>query len=178
MHKKFFVTGLPRSMSAWFSVFLSDYKRMHCMHESSKSVHTHKEYMKRLERMHLAFDYVGDASSVIPWFPVYKYFPDAKVVIIERDIDDVLASLERITNLTPGGTEMVKRTNGLLKVMPGFHVKYEDVHDRIEEIWEHLFDDVLFPSGRYVSLRNMKIEAINQRYNGQAITDFITDKGE
>ena len=119
----YFVTGLPRSRTAWFSEFLPD-----CLHEGMTGCYTYKEYMDKLSS--------GDSSSGLMYFPLRKFFPNAPLVIVERDLDDVANSLQSINLLTDSVYQGLKITQRLLNKMDGYRVDFYNLD--VRGIWEYL----------------------------------------
>jgi hypothetical protein len=119
----YFVTGLPRSRTAWFSEYLPD-----CLHEGMNGCYSYKEYMNKLSS--------GDSSCGLMYFPLREFYPDAHLVIVERDIDDVAQSLQGINLFNDNVYQVLKTAQKLLNKMSGYRVDFYDLD--IKGIWEYL----------------------------------------
>lgn len=153
----FVVTGLPRTRTAWFSFYFD------CIHEPIINSGLFKKKFR------------GICSSA---FPVYcKNHPDAKVVFIDRDVDDVEASLKKAF------------PNGIGKVLPyqyretllegvvmleackllfpdALHVRYDEIDERMEEIHDYFFPYVRrFDKGRFEYYKSFNITVNETAYN-------------
>lgn len=116
----FFVFGLPRSRTAWISVFLTDDQV--CLHEGV----IYPDY----EELLLNPNIDGDSTTCYPM--VKKYLTDEKVLIIERDIKECLKSSQKFCNADTGRLEVLKDE---LDKAPGLRINYNDIDNRLEEIW-------------------------------------------
>ena len=98
----FFITGLPRSRSAWLANWMTD-KHSYCFHELAK-------YGKDCYELNMVMKKrgevtVGTADSSFPYY--YKQFMQyipGKIVVVERDPADVIESYEEDfeTDMPPG----------------------------------------------------------------------------
>lgn len=82
MPKTFFVTGLPRSGTAWMATFLSGCPGVTCVHEALRD-------LDRIEDLPAALPdepFSGTADSGLPFFleEVEAIFPDAPWVLLDR----------------------------------------------------------------------------------------------
>lgn len=113
MNNKFFITGLPRSRTAWFSAFMtaSGYP---CLHEGlngCKSITEYKEKIKNKSDSNTGFIFID--------VPV-----DRPTLVIHRE--------NRHNRLFD---------NVDLNKIKGLHVEFLDIHKRIEEIFTYLTGD-------------------------------------
>tara|TARA_R110000850_G_scaffold100316_4_gene207513 strand:+ start:1157 stop:1603 length:447 start_codon:yes stop_codon:yes gene_type:complete len=110
MSDKFFITGLPRSRTAWFSAFMTA-SGFPCEHElinNCETIEEYKEKVKDLSDSNTAFAFVGNP------------YPERKTLVIHRDDaphKEFLINLDGIS---------------------GLHVNFNDIHNRIEEIFFYL----------------------------------------
>ena len=119
----FFVVGLPRSRTAWFSVFLSHDGR-YCHHEGLNGCKSVQEYRDKIGGD-------GDSSTGLMLFDSLN----APTVIIERDLAPVRDYCKRVFG--SGGDELdflKARLDGL----EGLRVPFGQIDDRLGEIWEYL----------------------------------------
>lgn len=83
----FFVTGLPRSRTAWCANFLT-YDGRHCWHDLLGEYESVETMSKDLDEG----DGIADPFLLLNWHVVAREFPDARWVVIHRDFDDALDS--------------------------------------------------------------------------------------
>ena len=131
--------GLPRSRTKWLSEFLT-YGPIRCYHE-------------RLSQLPSIADLstLGDngsaetfATSV--WWKVYERFPEARYVVIKRDPAEVERSLATM-GYRPPVREMAKTLDAAEKGLPCLSVEYDEINDRLAEIWRWCREDE-FPTDR------------------------------
>lgn len=113
MNDKFFITGLPRSRTAWFSAFMTASGYM-CLHEGLNGCRSIEEYKKKIK-------HVSDSNTgiILVGAPI-----DRPILVIHRE--------DRHDGLFD---------NVDLNKIKGLHVEFSDIHDRIEEIFTYLTGD-------------------------------------
>ena len=160
--KTFFITGLPRSRTAWLANFFT-YGDSFCFHEALKYSHEMWDIKELFEST--SKPYVGNSDSYIPFFAqrLDSLFPDAKWVFIERDINDVAKSMQRIFS----GYDHQKLLNMSLpfldfvkKEYSPLIVKYEDLDsmEECEKLWNYCIPTYAFDSQRWKMLHTFKTE--------------------
>jgi len=114
----FFITGLPRSRTAWFSAFMtaSGYP---CLHEGINNCKTFEEYTNKVA-------YTNDSNT--GFFIVPNPYPERPLLIIHRK-----GRMDGVEGMSNAGLK--------LKAMNGLHVEFEDIDDRIVEIFNYLTGD-------------------------------------
>ena len=127
---KFVVTGLPRSRTAWFSAYLTTGDVL-CYHEAA-----YNEYDMEAP----GYAHVGTAESgyvlAADWV---ASLGDHKLVIIHRDAQDVIDSLDQLQDARAHGIGwMVTAMATQLTQLEGLHVKFDEINDQLPEIHEHL----------------------------------------
>ena len=75
----FFVAALPRSRTAWLSVFLSQGRP--CLHDGFNGCYSMAEYVTKLGDG-------GDSSTGLGLIDINKIFPDSPVVIIDKSEEE------------------------------------------------------------------------------------------
>jgi hypothetical protein len=87
----FFVTGLPRSRTAWLSVFLTGYDSF-CFHEGTGRFPDWASYVKALRER--PEPWAGDSNPALIEHidDLLAEFPDARFLIVRRDPGEALAS--------------------------------------------------------------------------------------
>jgi len=161
----FFITGLPRSRTAWMANLFT-YGDVHCFHEGMSGCESVVQYQTKLDSMKY-HRHVGDSNTTTALFMSETWGP---TVIIERDLDEVVASLEDMQKEYGKeifGTSKEIRQNmealwARLQVMEGLHIPFDQVDSRLEEIWEYCLP-VPFNEERAEMLKDFKIEITQQR---------------
>jgi hypothetical protein len=125
------------------------------------------EYLKKLGPC-------GDSSSLLAFFPIDAYFPDAPIVIVERDIDDVISSLESINLMHDGAVSLLRQAKTHLDKMKGMRIDFEDLSSLtvIEFIWNHLIGTE-FDEKRAIEFQMKNIQKVNRKPNVDAMVTFI-----
>jgi hypothetical protein len=130
----FFVVGLPRSRTFWFSEYFNSYHKIHCHHELQNQCLSREQFYAALD----GDDCVGDSDSGLLVTDFQQHWPDAPTVIIERPIEDVRRSLAGIGLPMPPGVLELFQWN--LDNATGLRVAYDDIDSRLREIHEYLVD--------------------------------------
>ena len=136
---KFFIIGLPRSRTYWLSEFLG------CLHEGLYYYPNYNDLMKS--------NHIGDSTTC--YMQIKDFIKNEKKVIIHRNIDDVEDSLAELFGKIDAGflIEMEKE----LKAEDGLHIRYEDISDRLEDIWSFCRNDI-FPKKRAEEMDGQVLE--------------------
>lgn len=127
----YFVTGLPRSRTAWMSVWLG------CKHDGLSGCYSDQDVLSM----------VGDgglSDSMLAWFPIRKYYKKAPVLVIHRHADEVVDSLSQIVPIDSNVLTLLADTQERMNMIDGLHVNYDEIDSRLPEIWEYLRPDVPF----------------------------------
>ena len=140
MSRQFFITGLPRSRTAWFSAFLNAHPDVRCWHDGLNGCHDPAHFVSKMD-MHGAMKgyRIGNADSGLPLCNLHAMFPNAPVVIIHRNfIDSVHSLMEALdmTNPTDALLDAMNTTKRRLTELDGLHVGYDEIDKRMPEIME------------------------------------------
>ena len=146
----YFVIGLPRSRTAWLSVFLSQ-SGNYCHHEGLNGCRNTDDYKRKIGAN-------GDSSTGLMMFDVHKIYPGAPIVIIEKNNVELKSCIAWCNNTYMADSKNhIKRIKGLMDNIKGLRVKQCEINDRLPEIWEHLigtpWDD------NYANLQNFNIQS-------------------
>ena len=173
MTKPFFITGLPRTRTAWMSQFFTT-NESYCYHEAlRKAVTTSKVADTMLCREEY---YVGNSDSSLPFYidDMMEYFPDAPILIIERDVFEVDQSLR---NLFGGNHDeiLLKTMRQLDRIKDEYYtvsVNFEELDDPavVEDVWKYLIPAIPFDKGHFERFNELNI-SINKKKYMSSITE-------
>ena len=132
----YYITGLPRSGTAWASLFFSG-GNMHTFHDLLGTYHYEDLPKLREQTDH---DFVGVADTGLWCFHEWLNAQGKPVVILERPYWEVNASLGRM-----GLPALAPRAVAALHKVEGLRVPYWHLWDEtgIKAITDYLFDDLL-----------------------------------
>lgn len=158
----FFITGFPRSRTAWLANFLT-YKDSFCFHDLSMDRATIQDMKDTLHSLGFC-RYAGNSDSALFLYPqdMKALFPDSQYVLIKRDVNEVLASSRKLFPVNEKWLLDVAYPK-LIEFERDFKplvVKYEDLKD-VEtclKIWEHCIPTVPFNFTRWSMLDRLKVE--------------------
>ena len=159
--KTFLITGLPRSRTAWFSAFMSTGSSI-CFHEPLKFMSDISELPEALRSVN--HTYVGASDSgagyFLPW--ITQRMPDMQILVIDRDIDVVEASMTRIGYPMRQALSLLSERLLSVKGCPGvMWVSFDSLNDKriMQKIWWHLMPGAAFDEERYEVFKDLRIEA-------------------
>lgn len=153
------IIAWPRSRTAWLSNFLT-YGPSFCFHEAIylKGYHrlrTKEEYTNLFNLYAKKYQYLGDANTI--GLMTQKYtFKHARVVVIERDLADVEKSLINLGYSNIHFPKVVEYPYNETLV-----VKFEEIDNRLEEIWNFCLPGLKFPQERAVQQCALNIQVNN-----------------
>jgi hypothetical protein len=164
----FFVTGLPRSRTAWLANFLTGEQSL-CIHEGllngeAKIVQWLKERHWGVRR--------GISDSMLPlsWPEISSQFTEYKLVIVRRDPDDcwrsLVAFLDREEVRVPKAAlelEFAAVERNLRLMSERCHhlaVQFEDLNETavLGKIWNHCLPGLRFSPDRALLLQHLNIQ--------------------
>ena len=143
----FFVVGLPRSRTAWLANFLT--KDRLCYHEGFDNCHTIQEYKDKLGTDK------GDSSTGLMLLNMHEEFPDSPIVVIENDFKKVADYAYKTYGYYD--KKFIEYLNDCLNNVDGLRIKFDDIDERLPEIWDHLIGTP-YDLERAELLKRMKIE--------------------
>lgn len=135
--RPFVVFSLPRSRSAWASVFLSTPTRI-CAHDLGPRVDTLDEFVDAVRGLYAGTCETGAAFA---WPLIRQQLPEARFAVIRRDPAAVIRSLEAL-GITGQEGEMWGRARDLDRISaePGtLTIDFDDLQApwRANELYEH-----------------------------------------
>jgi hypothetical protein len=162
--KPFFITGLPRSRTAWMSVFMSTGNSI-CYHESSSRLNSIEE-LKGIYQSSI-YKFVGISDSGLGFFMdwILEHI-EPRTVIIDRPISEVNQSLEKLGLPRSNFTELLHdelerfHTHPLVMWVPFEALNVKRV---VQKAFWHLMPGEAFDEQRYETLAKMIIETDNDK---------------
>lgn len=173
----FFITGLPRSRTAWLSLLLTHGSESFCHHDGLKGFS-----VKGLvhEMRESGYTNTGDSDSALLLHleEVIRLVPDAKWVIVNRDpVASMDSYWKEFGTRYPGSpktyqgivdafklaTKLFERAGCMLP--KALRVDFEDLESPIsgQKIWSHCLPGVEFPLDRWKALDTFRVNVIPQK---------------
>lgn len=147
----FLILGLPGSRTAWLSNFLTTDESV-CFHEGWYQSGFDLNRLKWLLKQS-GGKYVGVADTALALFKPVDEFPGAKILIIDQDVEKSIEWSNKVWGIDC--THNVQKLKGILDEIQGKRVKFEEIDDKLEEIWEYCLPGKAFPHLRAELLKNM-----------------------
>ena len=169
MTNNFFITGLPRTRTAWLSCFFTS-NNVFCYHEILRYIKKEEGIDKVISKLTNRKEmYVGNSDSSMPIWgeKIHDIVKDSPVVVIERDEKEVIESLTDIFGHQEHMEYHIKEASDRLKVIKEKYncisVHFYDLDDSsyVKSIWEHCVPKLPFDMDRFNQLN---------------VTDIIVDK--
>lgn len=161
----FFITGYPRSKTAWLANWFT-YLDSFCIHDGIE-----KGSMDRLREIRGDVGsgvLIGnsDCGNCIWWKEFSDAFPKAKWVIVERDLNDVNKSISEVTGYDEKSCIEVngiftKSLEEVKRHLNPFILPFDFNSEKLEELCQYL--DVDFSLERYYTLRTLNIQVTKDR---------------
>lgn len=98
MDEHFIILGLPRSMTAWVSCFLTC-GEVFCQHELAEKMPI-EDIIDEIRSPIFPVSGVCDSGLMIHWELLMEKFPNARFVYIDREYEDVVESFCGVTGLS------------------------------------------------------------------------------
>ena len=165
MSRYFFITGLPRSRTAWLSCFFT-HGNVACRHEALRHDLSALGLRKTLDET--PGEYAGDSDSALPLMAaqIGRMFPEAPVAVVRRSPTECRESLERVYGSEDLANLAVDQTLRGLDVLSGCMKTREFDYARLpadlREMWEFLVPGEPFPEWRVNELLDLQIEQRTQ----------------
>ena len=147
----YYVFGLPRSRTAWLSVFLSQ-SGIYCHHEGINGCKSMAEYKEKISGC-------GDSTTAISFIDGYEGSP---VVIIEKTAKEFKRCVDWCSDFTRKDmmASMVLERDRLYSAK-GLRVMQSDIDNRLEEVFTHLTGCEFNPQYANLSLLNIQSNPAN-----------------
>jgi hypothetical protein len=129
--RNFFVIGLPRSRTAWFAAWLSDGDSL-CQHEAMSGCPSIDHYKSKLGMG-------GDSSTASMMLDINDLYPDAPILVIERDESHAIRFGIDVMNIDEASSvEIIDNLKQRLDMIDAERVHFDDIDENLEWIWTHL----------------------------------------
>ena len=152
------IIGLPRSRTAWLSVFMSQ-SGTYFHHEAINGCYSLDEYDEKTENN-------GDCTT---GFSVLLDKLKGRNVVIIKKNNEEFESCVKWCDVTYGidSREYLSTLNEMLNTIDGLVVNQSDIDSFLPEIWDHLVDDVWFED--YSEIKKLNIQVNNADINEVAV---------
>jgi len=160
----YFIAGLPRSRTAWLSVFMSQ-SSTYCYHDGCNGCNNLNEYWNKV-------DGFGDSSTGLVLIDINKLRPGAPIVIIDKNKKELERCIEFCCEVSgKDSREYILSLNEELKKIEGLHVKQSEIDSNLELIWKYLVKDKW--DKRYLNMINFNIQAIDLSIDESAAKNLM-----
>lgn len=158
--RTFFIFSLPRSRTAWLANFLT-HGDAHCFHEALISCHRASDLRPIFEEAKKPIVGNSDCLNALVADDLLTAFPESRLVVIERNIEEVEESLSALGSWDRSmiawmreGLEHVKAKHGPL-VVP-----YETLGtpDGCKQVWDHCIGGTPFDYARWETLDALNVQ--------------------
>ncbi len=145
------IVGLPRSRTAWLSVFMSQ-SDVYFYHEAINGCHSIEEYKEKVKGC-------GDSSTGLVSLGLTK---GSKLVIINKTDEEVKRCIDWCDH-TYGinSKSLILDANKKLKNLNGLHVNQSDIDSRLKEIWCYLVDAPWDDKYRELIYFNIQVQSVS-----------------
>jgi hypothetical protein len=129
----YFISGLPRSRTAWLSVFMSQ-SGIFCHHDGFNGCSTMEDYLLKIKNC-------GDSSTGLMLIDINKIFPESKTVIIEKSDLEMKKCIKWIDETYNANSKMqVMDLQKKQNKIKGLRINQSEIDDNLKLIWEYLVD--------------------------------------
>lgn len=176
MKRVFFITGLPRSRTAWLANLLT-HGPSFCYHEACRQL----EHIDQLPQLFqdAGSPNVGTADCGFPYYydQALALFPEAQIVVIQRPAADCRASYERVLKQieldlpqlrTAAFHQILEDFDAMRRALSNRHVLEVD-YQRLDQplfvqsIWNHCTRGAPFDQRRLAMLKDLQVQVIPSR---------------
>lgn len=100
VEKPFLIFGLPRSMTAWLSCFLTC-RHAFCQHEVTAAHGSARDIARHINNQPFRYSGAADPALLMIWEDMVKEMPEATFIYVHRDPDESRRALARVANVPP-----------------------------------------------------------------------------
>lgn len=187
--KYFFITGYPRSRTAWLANMLT-YANSFCYHDGLGQCVRVSDlaHLFLSASDDLTINRIGNSDSGLSfvWKEVNEYFPEANWIIIRRPKEDCKTSFSNefvgrsggyagirsidASSVAPVFDQIESNLEALVSGIPAFRlmqVSYNDLNDQevCRKIWRKLVSGTSFNVKRWQILDSVKVTVIPSKFN-------------
>jgi len=164
----FYITGLPRSRTAWLSVLFTT-EHVTCHHEAIRFCDHFGQYLDLMS----GFGVDGDSSSgLIPVAEkVIAYWPESPWLIVNREPNECAASAAKLLNIELQQAMAMayadRKKLDAINPRRVMRIDFKQLDDEttVREAWEFLLPGTPFNAARYHVLNELRIEPILAKRN-------------
>lgn len=175
MKTPFFITGLPRSRTAWLANAFT-HGDCFCFHEALRLVGKPDDLPRLFCDTEAELIGDSDPSLTQHYQAIVNLWPDAKIVFVFRDSNAAARSYGKfalqhpvLSQLLDGHGNVWGRLRADLNQAAHVHpaenrmmVNYEELDARLPDIWRFVMDGRPYPKQRMEMLRAMRVDTIPQ----------------
>ena len=134
----FFITGLPRSRTAWFSNYLT-FGSSFCWHDTFDGIEDFDEFKLRMEFGKFKTIGNSDPANLLFWREINFWYPKSKWVVIRRPFEDVVNSCSKFgierSSLEPLWDQLIALENAINPLV----VKFDELgFSEVREVADYL----------------------------------------
>lgn len=132
--KPFLIFGMPRSMTAWLSCFLTC-GPVFCQHELSGKLDSPQEIAESIKKQPFPFSGLADPGALMFWKELTELLPDATLIYVRREPKHSREALARVGEIE--ASALLPRYSQLLSASSSFcesaRPKILEYHDLLQE---------------------------------------------
>lgn len=173
MSNFFWITGYPRSRTAWLANLFT-WGNSICLHDELAEHESVESFANRMHELSETYQSVGVSDSALTLFrePLMKHFPDSKWLLILRQRIDALNAFVKAEFAEH--REATCYFRALEKAIPGIQLNgpammeiYSALNDidTVKDIWHYILPNEPFPIERVQMLGAMRITQIKEKRN-------------
>lgn len=162
----YFVFGLPRSRTAWLSLFLSQ-SGVYCHHEAVNGCESEADYLAKI-------DGCGDSTTGFIHCPESVY-AKAPVLVIEKSVEEFEYCIEwcNRTFMIDSRVHILSQREKLMSIR-GLRVNQEDIDRNLPSIFEHLTGKEW--RDQYSNISKFNISSPESNIDYSAMNRFLNGK--
>lgn len=136
--RTFLIFGLPRSMTAWMSCFLTC-GEVFCQHELTGKLNSPKAVVDDILSQPFRASGIADPGALMVWRELTELLPDAVTIYVRRNAGDSVRSLAKVVGIEAQHPNLAERYDELHQRASDFlhyaEPKVLEFHDLTEEHW-------------------------------------------
>jgi len=144
--KQFLIFGMPRSMTAWLSCFLTC-GPVFCQHELSGKLDSPEEIATSIKEQPFPFSGLADPGALMIWRNLIKLLPDATTIYIRREPKSSRESLACVGEVEPSRllsrySQLISTTSAFLQQVEPRIFEFSSLTeaDNLRQLWRWITD--------------------------------------